>query len=1494
MKKLIPVLLLFFAFNIYSQKEANFWYFGRNAGIDFNSGTPLANTDGTLNTLEGCSSFADADGNLLFYSDGSKVYNKDHNLMTYTNGNPADNLKGNPSSTQSGMIIPKPGSNSIYYLFTVGDNFNPAFDLYTVDMSLNSGKGQLIDEDDDGIFFEDLAEQAPANKNFWTEKIAAVRGNECNSFWVVSKVSNFFYSYKVDENGVNTTPIISSVSNTTINSRGYLKLSPNGEKLAIANQNSTNDVIVYSFDNDSGIVSNDGTSILNNFLDGQAYGVEFSSSSEKLYISSVSGFRDNLSESETTYKLFQFDLTVANIAASKALIHEQVGFRGALQLGPNGKIYATIPLAYDDASGDATFLSAIENPNANAADIIFTEEAVNLGGKKATQGLPPFISSLLLPIEITDTATNEIVNNQNLQFCIGQDKLIKPAAVSGTDINYEWSFNNGTSTTEISSSPTTTDLTLIDLKRTDTGTYNLKITLKDTCDNDIEYNGTFNIEVFEAASATEPVNINSCDEDLNGSNTFDLQNNTALKDKILTGLDASSFEILYFDDSDKANDNIAGTNLPNPYNLNTGSTRTIYARVQNRNAPNACPAFTTFTIAVTGFPVPETPTDFPLCDNTYVGSDTDGFIDDFILENKDAEILGDDLNAAQYIVSYHTTPSGAETSATSDVIPKTANYTNTTANTQPIYVRVENRNNAACFDASKTFNLIVNALPILKTNPELEYCLSATNTNPTVNLTLAELNISNNYQNELFKYYEDEFGVDEIKTPTEYPVTSNTRKSVYVQVFNQATLCSRNIIELILNIATEGDNNYDDTQTPVCDDFTGIEGSDTDKITSFSLNKTAIINSINPPANTNIFFYESINNRANSLDEINITNYRNKELSSRNDITTVTNGIQFPVYYKILSTINNNCQGLGQFYLQINAIPNATQAKDMQLCDSANDGDATNGIVQNFDLESQTPIILGTQNVTEYAVTYHLSKADASSGNAPETSPFANTKRYLQTIYVRVTNNNTGCFTDRTSFDLIVNPLPIANFVPDIEICDDPSDGSARNGFSQTIDLESQTDGILGTQDPAIYSVTYHHSLGEAQSGNNILVSPYSNETPNRETIYVRTYNSSTSCANGISNFDVLINPEPTFTNVSNLSYCDNDLDGDDTNGIIQNIDLENQIPLLLGTSQDPDDYNVSFHNSQAGASSGSLPIASPYTNINTLETMYVRIQNKATSCVNDDATFDVIVNTLPNFTVTSPQILCLNDTPKNITIENPFAIYSYVWRDVDGNTIDEDDNLNVTGGGNYTVTATTTNGTDCSRTKTIAVTESSPAILLNSFVTIVDEANTLGSENNLSISIDTISNDLGPGDYQFAILNTDDNTRTPFVGFQDQPLFENLEGGIYNIIVNDKNGCAPDATLQISVLQFPKFFTPNGDGKNDTWLIKGANKTFYPNSSINIFNRFGKLVAQIPIDGDGWNGTYNGKKLSSDDYWYTITFIPADLTKPTINKKGNFSLIRK
>jgi gliding motility-associated-like protein len=1006
-------------------------------------------------------------------------------------------------------------------------------------------------------------------------------------------------------------------------------------------------------------------------------------------------------------------------------------------------------------------------------------------------------------------------------------------------------------------------------------------------------NDEVEILFFETPIATKPTAVVSCDADLSGFNEFNLSNEKDTEILNVLNPTISNFEVLYFSTLSAANDNLAGTDLPNPYTLNTGSTQIIYARVQNINAPEACFALTTFTIAVTGFPVPETPTDYPFCDNISVGSDTDGFVDDFILENKDAQILGS-LDPNQYTVSYHTTQNGAQTSATLEVIPKTTKYTNTTANRQPVYVRVENRDNTSCFDASKTFYLIVNVLPTVANSAELLQCDDDLDRISTINLTEAEISISTNYINESFTYFETEAaaisGTPQVADKLRYPV--NRTGTAWVRTISDKN-CYR-ISKINLEVEAAADVNYYKDFPSICDDFLEKEGTngplnnDEDGVTNFDFSEANVeILAFFPPPlrpDLEIAYFETNEDRTAVVNEIaDISNYRN--IGYPSNITKQT------IYFKITNKNNNNCNGSGELYLKTNPVPTANQVTDLEVCDSANDGNATNGIVQNFDLERQTPIILGSQNNSDYKVTYHLSKTDANSGNDAQASPFENTIRDLQTIYVRVTNNNTGCFTDHNSFQLIVNPLPIANFVKDLEVCDDNSDGSARNGFSQIIDLESQTNGILGNQNPNIYAVTYHHSLEEAQNGTNELLSPYSNITPNKETIYVRVYNASTKCANGISNFEVIVNPEPTFTATSNLSYCDDDLDGDDTNGVIQNIDLDSQISLLLGASQDPDDYEVTFHSSQANASSGNLPIASPYTNTNAVETIYVRIQHKTSSCVNDDATFEVIVNSLPKFTVTSPQIICLNDTPKNIAVENTAAIYSYVWQDTNGNEVGTADNLEVTTGGNYTVTATTTNGTMCTRAETIVVKESNPATLLASYVTIIDEGNNIGSENNLSIVIDTLNNDLGPGNYQFALKNDDQNTTT---FYQEEPVFENLEGGIYTIIVNDKNGCVPNATLQVSVLQFPKFFTPNGDNKNDTWIIKGANKTFYPNSSINIFNRYGKLVAQIPIDGKGWNGTYNSKKLTSDDYWYTITLTPADASKQTINKTGHFSLLRK
>ncbi|SNB05509.1 hypothetical protein JIP1600_1270008 [Flavobacterium psychrophilum] len=81
-----------------------------------------------------------------------------------------------------------------------------------------------------------------------------------------------------------------------------------------------------------------------------------------------------------------------------------------------------------------------------------------------------------------------------------------------------------------------------------------------------------------------------------------------------------------------------------------------------------------------------------------------------------------------------------------------------------------------------------------------------------------------------------------------------------------------------------------------------------------------------------------------------------------------------------------------------------------------------------------------------------------------------------------------------------------------------------------------------------------------------------------------------------------------------------------------------------------------------------------------------------------------------------------------------------------------------------------------------------------------------------------------------------------------------------------------PTPSKVIYVLDYPKFFTPNGDGINDTWIIQ--NIKIRPSATINIFDRFGKLLKQLDSNSAGWNGTYNGENLPSDDYWFVLTLL--------------------
>jgi len=162
--------------NLTAQKHNNIWYFGKGAGIDFTSGSPVVLTDGVMNTDEGATILSDSLGNLLFYSNGEEVWNVVHDIMD--NG---DSLMGCSSTSQS-IIVPKPGiEDSIYYLFYVGCNslnIDSGFRFAIIDMKINNGMGKVVEKN--------ILLHRPA-----TEKVTAVTHENGYDFWIITHEAIF-------------------------------------------------------------------------------------------------------------------------------------------------------------------------------------------------------------------------------------------------------------------------------------------------------------------------------------------------------------------------------------------------------------------------------------------------------------------------------------------------------------------------------------------------------------------------------------------------------------------------------------------------------------------------------------------------------------------------------------------------------------------------------------------------------------------------------------------------------------------------------------------------------------------------------------------------------------------------------------------------------------------------------------------------------------------------------------------------------------------------------------------------------------------------------------------------------------------------------------------------------------------------------------------------------------------------------------------------------
>jgi gliding motility-associated-like protein len=906
-KSLILLVALLCIAYTFAQQEASYWYFGQNAGLRFNAGngTVTAITDGQLSTLEGCTSISDTNGNLLFYSDGRTIWNANHIAMANASEALNTGLNGDDSSTSSGLIVPKPQDPDSYYIFTVdephhfnspafpnetdGDGINDGLQYSLVDITLDSGLGDVVGtEKNVPLITYDITN--PSEEAYkCSEKITAVKADDCSSFWVITHFTDKFYAFKVDINGVDTTPVISTVgpevpvSGYRRNALGYLKASPDGSKLAVAHfgfstveaGNAAGGVYLLDFDNDTGIVSN-SVELYSPDQGDSPYGVEFSSENRKVYATVNAGITGNGESS-----IFQWDLESTDIPNSIALIHQSNTLSaGALQLGLDKRIYrAQVSFANFNTSGN--FLGVINNPEANGGATNYDENGVLLdinGGFQNLSriGLPPFIQSLFnSQIDIIQNG----ISTTELKLCTGDFYTLTAENVAGA--TYAWT-KDGVIVAE----------TTFELDINGPGFYEVFI---EPNNGECPIEGKAFVGVFDIPTATQPENMVNCD--FTETSIFDL---TTQDSAILDTQDSLQYSVHYFtsqEDADNNTNEIIGnfTATENP--------QIIYARVDNNDNIN-CYATTPFTLTVSITPVISALDDITVCDTDFNGNNMDGFTT-LTLDELNAGILFTQ-DPLLYAITFH--PSQQDADDNTNIFLNS--YTNTTAYTEEIFVRIENNANTDCF-STDSFILTINDAPEA-IDTTLIQCdedgipegftffdlnqvfddITGGAANRTVQFYVSLVDLENN---------EDELNADAFENYFDPHV-------IFGLVTNTDTGCS-NIAELTLQASNTASNN---TTIEVCDD----DGTE-DGFYNFNLTSAvdAILFGIDP--DLEVTFYET---------------YQDALLEDNplgNSFTNTTAYNQ-AIYARVENM--NACFGISDIELTVFELPNIVIQEDVYYC----------------------------------------------------------------------------------------------------------------------------------------------------------------------------------------------------------------------------------------------------------------------------------------------------------------------------------------------------------------------------------------------------------------------------------------------------------------------------------------------------------------------------------------------------------------------------------
>lgn len=645
---------------------------------------------------------------------------------------------------------------------------------------------------------------------------------------------------------------------------------------------------------------------------------------------------------------------------------------------------------------------------------------------------------------------------------------------------------------------------------------------------------------------------------------------------------------------------------------------------------------------------------------------------------------------------------------------------------------------------------------------------------------------------------------------------------------------------------------------PIVNDVTIIQ-CDTDLIpdgkTLFNLTVNNNLISANY-TNENFTYYTSQSGANNGL----LTDLISNNLAFEN-----TTASTMTVWVRVSK--NTSCYSVAKLTLKVPATNLLSTYKITvpPVCDDYLDANNNNrdGIA-TFDFSWTKATIQAQLPINQvYTINYYRNQTDALAElNAiGDISNYRNIGyRDSQDIWVRVESSlDNACVGLGPYITLKVEALPIAYSVVIPRQCDDNQDGIF------TFDTSTLESKLLKGQMLADVTVTYF------DQNNNALPSPFPNTfTTASQTIKAVVTNKTTQkCFDETSiTFTVDLSPKSFAVSSTLTTACDDELD-----------------PLIQDGkfTFDTSTFEATILGGQTGMTvTYSLPNGTVLSNFS--PTFTTGTQNITATVINPlnttctaTTTLNFVVNPIPKINLNTNggenELVCSNLPTFFVTLDSgiqdgsPTSNYTYIWSK-DGTVLigKTASTLPVNTEGTYAVEVTNSSG--CSRIRTIKVTASDLAHIDS--IDIVD----LTDINTVTVNV------TGKGKYEYSLDE-------PSGFWQDSNFFNQVPAGIHEIFINDKNGCGV-VSKTIAVIGAPKFFTPNNDGYNDYWTVKGVNETFNSKSIIYIFDRYGKLIKQwVPSSSQGWDGTFNGNSLSADDYWFTLKL------EDGREAKGHFSLKR-